>query len=531
MTNQFDRLPVELLHSIFIYFRAHEILQAFSNLGDRFDRILSNYDRYILDFRSIRKSQFELTCRLIQPHQVIALILSDNDYTTGLCELFFSRHKVEHFINLRSLEIDTINEDAFKWIQNCKSLLSLKLPRLSFVCSTSLLSNSSIYIPKLHELNRLCMCSIRSIMDCELPRLRHISGVNSFQLPSIFKMMPNLHSLSINLGCFLERRSLEHSFQLKYLKRLEIYMLAPSPSIIDLEELLIKMPNLIHLELDIFADVNLLNGNIWESLILRLDTFDFRFRLHDRIQDSSVSQILNTFRSLFWLRYKRWFVAYDDRDLPASFFTIPRFAPINRKYSADSCKLRCTSSTFRLNEYVNQLTLSDSFQLEYHFPNVTSLVLETKENIDVLTFNLLVNIIRALPRLISLTFSDEFPLTQPTHNIIFEQIRTLYIRHVCQKSHIQSESNLVQLCLIYPRVEHLRISVHTHEEFQILLDTFKYLSSLIVDTCYQSNCSTWPEKDLLTHQWLSHNVRSLSKTDTFTCKILNGTIYLWVDDF
>ena len=87
------------------------------------------------------------------------------------------------------------------------------------------------------------------------------------------------------------------------------------------------MPHLIHLELDIATDANLLHGKIWESVILQLVTFNFRFRLRVPLRDTAVQQILDTFCSFFWLEHKQWFVAYDDQDLPSSFFTVPRFAP------------------------------------------------------------------------------------------------------------------------------------------------------------------------------------------------------------
>ena len=94
-----NSLPVEIIHYIFEYFHLYEIIQSFFNVNEHLNRILSNYDRYILDFCGIVKSQFDLVCQFIQPNQVIYLRLYD-DETHEQCHIFFFRFHIEQFVNL-----------------------------------------------------------------------------------------------------------------------------------------------------------------------------------------------------------------------------------------------------------------------------------------------------------------------------------------------------------------------------------------------------------------------------------------------
>ena len=70
------------------------------------------------------------------------------------------------------------------------------------------------------------MGDFRYSFDRELRCMHHIRGVNGFQAQNIFKMMPNLRSMSVNLGCLLDRSILKQALQLNYLKRLEIYTIS-----------------------------------------------------------------------------------------------------------------------------------------------------------------------------------------------------------------------------------------------------------------------------------------------------------------
>ncbi|CAF4255971.1 unnamed protein product, partial [Rotaria sordida] len=92
-----DRFPIEILHIIFDYFWAHEILHLFFDTSDYFNDILSNYDRYRINSQSITKSDFDFICHFILPNQVISLILSDEKETPYQSELFFSDFQIGYY--------------------------------------------------------------------------------------------------------------------------------------------------------------------------------------------------------------------------------------------------------------------------------------------------------------------------------------------------------------------------------------------------------------------------------------------------
>jgi hypothetical protein len=111
-----DRLPAELLHTLFNYFSASELLFTFHNVSDYVDVTLQSYPAYQLDFQSISKSHFRRICRHVQLEQVISLVLSDGDDTPGLSEVFFSRFRIEQFIRLRSLTLIAIEFNSLESI-------------------------------------------------------------------------------------------------------------------------------------------------------------------------------------------------------------------------------------------------------------------------------------------------------------------------------------------------------------------------------------------------------------------------------
>jgi hypothetical protein len=115
---QNDVLPIELLHMVFTYFLAHEILDTFSDISDYVNASLLSYLAYRLDLQSIHKSHFDLVCRRICPEQVVFLKLSDDDNTPGLSHNFrpSKDNKVGFVIisNLLQLKIKECSMDELK---------------------------------------------------------------------------------------------------------------------------------------------------------------------------------------------------------------------------------------------------------------------------------------------------------------------------------------------------------------------------------------------------------------------------------
>jgi hypothetical protein len=207
----FDRLPVELLHTLFEYFLAHEILLIFSDTSDHVDAVLRSYSAYRLNLKSIRKADFDLLCRHIRSKQIISLTLSDDDDTPGQSELFFSHFQIEQFTQLRSLTLIHIEFDSLKLIfSNLHKLVQLcslsfddrsiryqYLPQIKPVpyCLTNFITS------RLPQLNRLHLNSDNFLTSILFPHIRHLKleKCSSYELKTIFQHASQLKSLRVCL--------------------------------------------------------------------------------------------------------------------------------------------------------------------------------------------------------------------------------------------------------------------------------------------------------------------------------------------
>jgi hypothetical protein len=105
-------------------------------------------------------------------------------------------------------------------------------------------------------------------------------------------------------------------------------------SLTDTEELLLKLTNLKHFELQIKGNLDdLCNGKQWSIITKQLITFDFDFKSDVDIP-TSPQILINSFYSSFWLEEKQWFVAYDTH--ASHIFTVTRFASTHAYYSQHS---------------------------------------------------------------------------------------------------------------------------------------------------------------------------------------------------
>jgi hypothetical protein len=211
-------LPVELFYTLFTYFLAHEILLTFSDVSDYVDAILLSYSAYRVDFKAIRRDNFDLVCRRIRPNQMISLIISDDNDTPGLSELFFSRWSIGQFTQLRSLTLIEIEIDSLKLIfPNLYKLNQLR--SFSFNISTirhkypiwnndnsneltrlkSLLFET--YTQVLPRLNHIDFNHSNDLVSFSLPYLRHLklAKFSENELEIIFQQCSQLKSLDIVL--------------------------------------------------------------------------------------------------------------------------------------------------------------------------------------------------------------------------------------------------------------------------------------------------------------------------------------------
>jgi hypothetical protein len=303
--NGLDLLPVELIHKIFSYLSAHEIFYAFLNLSDYVNATLISYNRYIVNFRSVLKCHFDVTCQSIRPDRIISLTLSDDDETLDQSKLFFSYFKIEEFVHLRSFDMSSMNNDTWKslsGLHQLKELSSVELPRLFEPFSTDF----EVVIGKvLPQLNRLMVYNTYHLLEKTLPNLHRLSlkYCGCYQLRTVFEMIPNLQSLDIILT--LDTRSNWWDIPLlTHLRILKLQSYGERLIMLQMKEFLSKIPNLKHFELDTEGSRDLIDGQQWESVVANLVRFDFRIRLLEPLLYVDKENVLQSFRSLFWLEQK-----------------------------------------------------------------------------------------------------------------------------------------------------------------------------------------------------------------------------------
>ncbi|CAF1169125.1 unnamed protein product [Rotaria sordida] len=278
-----DHLPVECLYMIFEYFWAQEIFHSFLNVTQYISQVLYNYNGYLLNFKSIRKKDFDLICRSIKPCQIQSLTLSDSEDTVEQSQLFLSFFSVNQFIHLRALTLINIDRNSISAFSD--------INKLSCLVSIEIDSNSQISINSIaSQLKRIIVNSCSDdysnhgmlIPSIQLPRLRYLSleRCSFSRLYSILRLASNLISLHVSIICWSSK----------------------------------EMNNLINNDQE--SPFKL----VYLYMTMNLQTY---YQTYDWV---NAGIILAPFQTSFWIDQERqWFVTFDRQSL--SLFTVPRFAP------------------------------------------------------------------------------------------------------------------------------------------------------------------------------------------------------------
>jgi hypothetical protein len=139
-----------------------------------------------------------------------------------------------------------------------------------------------------------------------------------------------------------------------------------------------------HLELRTKCHADLINGHEWKFLAKHLIKLKFLFT----IQLHSIEEILDTYRTSFWLEQKRWFVGYHRKYL----YTIPCSIRKHVNESFQPPKYRTCLKNAIFCDYVDKLTLEFGLIETCHrFNNITTLEIGC-ENISVEILSAIVNL-------------------------------------------------------------------------------------------------------------------------------------------
>ncbi|CAM4983882.1 unnamed protein product [Rotaria socialis] len=257
-----------------------------------------------------------------------------------------------------------------------------------------------------------------------------------------------------------------------------------------MNQLMLNLPDLQHLELVTKGLLDMTDGQSWEEMTHSLLTFNFKISVcMDWIED-----IVESFRTPFWLEEKRWFVACTWDGL----YSVPYFSDV------------CTNTSFRpplyssvtdkalFCDHINHFILNESpKQIRYYFRHMKKLEIASSESLEMLSVFIDMNSIECLvvstlielskilwmfqlmPRLKKLSINTQVSyFLQESHKIRLECIENLEINDPL----LNNDYYVVeQLCQTFPCVETLCISsLKWAELIPRVIERLKNLSNVTI---------------------------------------------------
>ncbi|CAF4618956.1 unnamed protein product [Rotaria socialis] len=528
-----DILPVEIFDIIFEYFWAHEILASFHNVSPYLDAVLYSYSSYQVNFASILKPHFDHVCHTLRPNQIISLILSDDADTPRQSQIFLSHFQIKSFTRIRSLTLDRVERKSLLIILSHINKMNRQF-RL-FLHNCDIVPLSSMEIPfqlrglRIGESNLLNPRYSTFVVNANTSVLytdtfRHIcanaSGLKSLNIRcediniimNLFSRLPQLTSLALKITRYLV--SMNH-----------------------IENVMLNLLRLKHLQLQLInSDINLADGQRWESVTSSLITFNFNFY----IRLNEIERTLDTFRSLFWLQ-KRWFVAYEYWRL----FSVPYFTNVHYQNSFQRFMHSTVIDDKTFLDNITTLELSRPLvDSEHYFPHVRTLIIINDIRLETLSSIIDINrvehlilyfpITQALPNICHLLSTDclqklsimsnPFRLLKQFRGMKFENIRTLEVKYDFE---FGENYPIEELCSIFPRVERLHIRSINQATMIPMIDGFTHLSSasFYFDSLSNTNKEHWQVKP----EWALYGARRLTNS-SYICEYQDSTLHAWISE-
>lgn len=327
----FEHLANELLLDLFEYFDVIHLFRAFHRLNHRFDQLLFvRLQRYSLDFRSLSKVDFQQFCKHYFPlinNQVVSLHLSDDIETPNLPQLFLSSgYSIEQFIHLKSITIDhSYSFDLLNQITSqCLQLDFLTHLNVTIHNYDDPEENFREFMQNIWTLPKLIHCHV-TILYLYPQRFFRISSISqsikclslkntSFDSDLLFDLLqrtPQLQRLSFDK---FYRFNTQRSYpRISSLISLNITMECSKEW---MKNLFQQFPNLSFLTIQI--DHTYIDGYEWETILRNYFPKLKIFRLKMMIElsfledlDEQINQLLDSYRSDYWIEEHRWFVQCD----------------------------------------------------------------------------------------------------------------------------------------------------------------------------------------------------------------------------
>jgi hypothetical protein len=331
MMVKLESLANEILLGLFELLNGIHLLRAFHGLNSRFNNLLITYFQFnFLDFLHVSKTDFDDVCQQQLPlfaDRIISLCLSNDDRTSQQTIRFLSHNlTLSQFTYLHVLTLGQLDSQLMNEMLDELSHLP-HLIRLHIIDSSISLKR----IDTIFCLPKLTHCSLDAINDqyygcgptIVSSSLQHLSikfVEHRNDLKNLLKYLPCLRSFSVS---YIHNRFIrlplydteDSSIRMSsfMIRSLEIFKLDSMKSIDQLEGLIRHMPNLYQLTVDVMNEY--VDGYKWQKMISnylpKLKKFFMRmqFTLSDNTDiEQQVNQILNLFRTPFWIHEHRWFV-------------------------------------------------------------------------------------------------------------------------------------------------------------------------------------------------------------------------------
>ncbi|CAF0876801.1 unnamed protein product [Adineta steineri] len=510
-----DNLPVELLYHILKFLDTDTILLSFRYVCKRFYIISNVYNQYELNLNSCTKYNFYRFCRIINPLNIISLILSDDDRTPGQINLFLSFYKLKQFNYLRSLtllEIEDSNLNIVLKDLSYVSLLSLTIKSRTFFtwtnqtlsCLSTILEQSSL---KQFTLSIWCFEIYDFIWpnQCQIEYV-HISNRITFEQYCIILERCLYLKTFIIKDVLWNDTNMITSNQYRQLKSLTLE--DNRMDIFKLEQFLSLTPSLVYLK--VIGMAYLVDSYRWEKILRiklsNLEKFEFFFQSWKDVNYdfSDIESLIRPFQTSFWLENKRWLVNCDYIINPTEviLYSIP-ICKSYFQYHDQSNKITCSNIT---HTHLDETMMNNVTELRLNlvrtfchgniekktnsfpqplFHNVTELILDLDDqcsmNASSQTLSNLINLVHLTQLSLNLNYDYSLDLnTRAYLKNIFKQISNIRTLEICNNlSTIYSNITIEDICSLIPSyIEHLKITVKNINDMKIIIDRFEYLSSI-----------------------------------------------------
>ncbi|CAF4000667.1 unnamed protein product [Rotaria sordida] len=335
-----ELLSNELLLDMFEYIHSIELIRSFYDLNKRFNNlILIHLQTFGLDFRSTSKQDFDIIFQsYLQTikHRIFSLKLSnDDDETPEQIHLFHSYGwNFNKFPYLRSLSLNHIyfNKKTNDSLSKCFHLTNLTLIKCYFSCTQSDIHrfmNDIWSLPKLQYFyltnHSKHIVTFPIITNCSTS-IEHLSISGFIDLDCLLNHL--YHNTSCLQYLALDLSSIKEQLQISIQSVNELNLVFNIHQKHKLENLLQHIPNLYRLKIEInYIEIN---GYEWEEIIrkylLKLEKFQLKMNIIVTEQNNH-QNLLNSFRTRFWLEEHQWFVQYhfnsNDPYQNAYIYTLP----------------------------------------------------------------------------------------------------------------------------------------------------------------------------------------------------------------